>query len=189
MTTANGELLTRTSSNALPVNRINWREAVLLFGLGVGAVLLHAALRDKFDIAPGHQGLGWIALLMIGRTTSRYRWAGVTSALGAAGTAMLPMWGFGDPFRWLTYLLAGVTVDMAYFALNRWQNALWFLALIGGLAHMTKPLTRVLINELTGWPYGSLLYGVAYPAFTHFMFGAIGALVGGGLIWMLKRRR
>jgi hypothetical protein len=133
--------------------------------------------------------LGWIALLMIGRTTSRYRWAGVTSALGAAGTAMLPVLGFGDPFRWLTYLLAGATIDLAYVAFGRWQSALWFLALIGGLAHMTKPLTRVVINELTGWPYGSLLLGVVYPAFTHFLFGAIGALLGGGLMGFLKRRR
>lgn len=189
MTTANGELLTKTTSNALPVNQISWREAALLFGLGVAAVALHAALRDRFSLPPGHQGAAWIAFVMLGRTTSRYRWAAVTSALGAAGTAMLPMLGFGDPFRWLTYLLAGATIDVAYFALSRWQNALWFLALLGGLAHMTKPLTRVVINEFTGWPYGSLLYGVLYPTFTHFLFGALGAFMAGGLIGWLKRRR
>jgi hypothetical protein len=155
----------------------------------VGAVLIHTALRDRFSLPPGHQGVAWIAFVMLGRTTSRYRWAGVTSALGAAGTAMLPMLGFGDPFRWLTYLLAGATVDLAYFAVSRWQNALWFLAFIGGLAHMTKPLMRTVINELTGWPYGSLLLGVAYPVATHFMFGALGAFMGAGLIWLLKRRR
>jgi hypothetical protein len=189
MTTTIGELPTKTSSNASLVNRVGWREAALLFGLGVSAVLLHAALRDKFDIAPGHQGLGWIALLMIGRTTSRYRWAAVTSALGAAGAAILPVWGFGDPFRWLTYLLAGATVDLAYAAFGRWQTALWFLALVGGLAHAAKPLTRVVINELIGWPYGSLLLGAAYPVLTHFLFGVMGAFIGGGLIWFLKRRR
>src|SRR6185503_14133006 len=103
------------SSSSLVKDRFAWRELALLVGLGMAAVVLHAATRDLLQI-PGHQGLGWIALLMIWRTTSRYRWAAVTSAVGAAGFAMMPWWSFNDPFRWLTYLLAGATLDLLYLA-------------------------------------------------------------------------
>ncbi len=85
--------------------------------------------------------------------------------------------------------MAGLTVDLLYVALLRWQDKLWLLAIIGGLAHMTKPLVRVVINQVTGWPYGSLLWGVAYPAATHFAFGFLGALMGAGLILYLKRSK
>jgi hypothetical protein len=101
---------------------------------------------------------------------------------------MMPWWGFGDPFRWLTYFLAGATLDLLYLALWRWHDKAWLVALLGGLAHMTKPLMRVAISTVTGWPYGSLLWGVAYPAATHFVFGVFGALLGLGLMFMLHRR-
>jgi len=153
----------------------------------MAAVVLHAATRDLLQI-PGHQGLGWIALLMIWRTTSRYRWAAVTSAVGAAGFAMMPWWSFNDPFRWLTYLLAGAALDLLYLALLRWHDKLWLLAALGGAAHMTKPLVRVVISQFTGIPYGSLLWGVAYPAATHFVFGFVGALIGAGAVLYLRRQ-
>jgi hypothetical protein len=189
ITTTNGELLGGATSATFPVsNRVGWREAALLMGLGVGAVLLHVALRGRLELAPGHQGFFWIALLLTGRMTSRYHWAAALSSIGAAGTAMMPVWGFGDPFRWLTYLLAGLTVDLVYTTAYRWQSTVWFLAILGGLAHMTKPLVRVFINAVTGWPYGSILLGVAYPAFTHFVFGAAGALLAAGAISIYKRR-
>ena len=176
------------SSNAPDSVPLTWRAALWLLGLGVASVLLHAATRDLIDIAPGYQGIGWIALLLVGRTTSRTRWAGVTTAVGAGATAMLPVWGFGDPFRWLMPLLAGAALDLGFWALYRWHDSLWLLAVLGGLAHMTKPLSRVVISEFTGWPYGSLLWGVAYPSATHFLFGALGAAIGAGLILVVRRK-
>jgi len=175
------------SSNSLVSDRTTWRELSLLVGLGAAAVLIHAATRGGLDLAPGYQGVTWIAFLFMGRTTSRYRWAAVASAAGAAGTAMLPVWGFGDPFRWLTYFLAGAVVDVLYLLAARQTLPWWLIGVLGGLAHMTKPLTRVLINALTGWPYGSLLWGVVYPTTTHFVFGFLGALAGAGLLVAFHR--
>lgn len=189
MTTIGARLPKIWSSNVPDSAPLTWRGALWLLGLGVASVLLHVATRDSVDLAPGYQGLGWIALLLVGRTTSRTRWAGVTTAIGASGTAMLPMWGFGDPFRWLMPLLAGIALDFGYWALYRWQDKLWLLSVLGGLAHMTKPLSRVVISEFTGWPYGSLLWGVAYPSLTHFIFGAIGAAIGTGAILAWRRAR
>lgn len=189
MATTIGTLSPKTASNtSLASDRLTWREAALLLGLGAAAVLLHAATRGRLDLAPGYQGVALIAFFFMGRTTSRYRWAALLSATGAAGTAMLPVWGFNDPFRWLTYFLAGATVDALYLLVLRWPASIWLFGLVGGLAHMTKPLTRVGISLITGWPYGSLLWGVAYPAATHFIFGFIGALLGAGLLVALRRQ-
>lgn len=189
LNTIGARLPRNASSSSLVSDRVSVRELLLLAGLGAAAVLLHAATRGGLDLAPGYQGVAWIAFVVMGRTTSRYRWAGVAAAVGAAGTAMLPVWGFGDPFRWLTYFLAGATVDLLYLAALRFPQAWLLIGVIGGLAHMTKPLTRVVISLATGWPYGSLLWGVAYPSATHFAFGFIGALAGAGLLAGLRHLR
>src|SRR5258708_18579899 len=143
------------SNNSLTVNRSTALEILFLLTLGAVAVLIHAALRDRLGLPPGHQGTAWIALLLVGRVTSNKSWAGTMSAIGAGTTAMLPMLGFGDPFRWLTYLAAGITLDVGFWLATRWQNALWFLVILGGIAHATKPLLRLPISELAGIPDGS----------------------------------
>lgn len=185
--TAIGALWPESASSSYPIkNRVGLREAAFLAGLGMAAVCLHAAGRGLVEM-PGHQGLGWIGLLVAGRRRSQYRWAAVTSSVGAASLTMMPWWSFNDPFRWLTYLLAGVTLDVLYTGFCAFRRNPWLLALGGGLAHMTKPLARVGFAQLKGWPYGSLRWGVAYPAASHFMFGFVGALVSLGLMALARR--
>jgi hypothetical protein len=46
------------------------------------------------------------------------------------------------------------------------------------LAHATKPLGQLVINLITGWPFGSFRYGIAYPFASHLLFGMIGGLLG-----------
>jgi hypothetical protein len=149
---------------------------------GALAVALHAATRRRLELGPGHQGLTWIALLMIGRLTSNRRWAGATAALGAAGATLLPIWALGDPFLWVEYLTAGTVVDVSYGTFSIWRDKSWVLAVLGGLAHATKPLLRFGIIGFSGWHYESLIAGLPYPLTTHFAFGALGALFGTALI-------
>lgn len=149
---------------------------------GALAVALHAATRRRLELGPGHQGLTWIALLMIGRSTSRMRWAGATAALGAAGATFLPIWRLGDPFLWVEYLIAGTAVDVLHGTFSGWRVKLWVLAVFGGLAHATKPLLRFVITGFSGWRYESLMAGLPYPLTTHFVFGALGALIGAALL-------
>lgn len=167
------------------------REAVGLLALGALAVVLHAATRNTGDWAPGHQGVIWIGMVVLGRATTDARWAGATTAAGAAATSMMPVWGFEDPYRWLEYLIAGAVVDLAFVALARWVRHVWVVALIGGAAHTTKPLFRVGVDVVTGWPFGSLRWGVLYPGATHFAFGAIGAAAAAAAIQGVRgvRRR
>ena len=149
---------------------------------------VHGLVRGQVGLGPGHQGTIWIAMLVVGRGTSRLRWAGVTSSLGAAATAMLPFWGFGDPFRWLAYLLAGTTVDLACLSSRQWRRRLWILIPLGGLAHATKPVLRAWITGAAGWPYESLLGGLAYPTWSHAAFGMLGAAAGAALVASRTRR-
>jgi len=155
---------------------------------GALAVALHAATRRRLELGPGHQGLTWIALLMIGRLTSSRRWAGATAALGAAGATFLPIWRLGDPFLWIEYLTAGITVDVSYGKFSGWRDKPWVLALLGGFAHATKPLLRLVITGFSGWRYESLIAGLPYPLTTHFVFGALGALIGTALIGAMRYR-
>lgn len=183
MAEAIGGLLPGSSSSASRTSaRARLLEASALATLGAIAVVAHAATRRQIDLPPGHEGVVWMALVLVGRLTSRSRWAGATAAVGAAAVSMLPVWGFGDSFRWAEYLLTGVTLDVGYMAFTRWQSRLWFLALLGGVAFATKPLLRADISAVTGVPFGSLLLGVGYPTLTHFVFGLIGAGIGSAAV-------
>lgn len=188
MKTTTGSLPLKTGSSAYPNSAYaTLLEVVLLLGLGAAAVALHAAMRHRLEIGPGHQGLWWMAMLMMGRLTSRQRWAGMTTAAGAAGATFLPVWHLGDPLLWLAFALAGAVVDLGYRA---WMpssgRGLWALTLLGGVAHATKPLIRV-GEQAFGLRYESLLGGVAFPTASHFFYGAIGAFVG-SLLVLLRRR-
>jgi hypothetical protein len=187
MTTVNGELSVKTPSSSFPTStQLTRREALLLLGLGA----LIVALVRVFDLSlglPGHTGVQWLALLLVGRTTSNYRWASSVSGVGSAVVSLLPFWGFGDPLKWLSFLLVAVALDVLFNLFTRWGHAILFLAVIGGLAHAVKPLSRALISSVTGLQYTSLLTGVLYPTATHLLFGFIGAFVGAGMVWGYRR--
>lgn len=180
--------LKRSLSGTELTRGLTWVEALLLLGLGAGAVLLHAAFRCPLHL-PGHHGLEWMALLILARSASSYRWSASLSSLSASALSVLPLWGFGDPFTWLIYFLPGLVIDGSFHLGWRWRENLWFLAALGGLAHATKPLARVVISTISGWPYGSLLYGLAYPLGTHLLFGFLGGLLGAGLVMAARKQR
>lgn len=189
MQNTTGESWQRTLSNATDDEAtLTWPVALFLLALGVGAVALPAVLRLPLRL-PGHQGLIIMALLMAGRTGTRYRWATSVASVGAAATAALPLWGSTEPIGWLTYLLPGLLVDGALRVAPRWRASLPALALLAGVAHATKPLVRVAISALTGWQFGSLQGGLAYPLATHLVFGLIGGLLGAGVGLYAGRQR
>jgi hypothetical protein len=156
-------------------------EALLLIGGGVLAVVLHRAFDLSLGI-PGHHGIEWIALLTIGRATSRFRGAGSLTSMGASLASTLPFLHAGNPYTPLFYLIPGPLMDAAFRYLPRVANKLWFMILLGGLAHATKPIGQITLNLLTGWPFGSFRYGFLVPFSNHLLFGMIGGLLGGLLI-------
>ena len=175
------------SKDALSSLSLVWWEALLLLGCGALAVVLHQSFRFPLGL-PGRHGIEWMALLVLGRSTSRFRWAGSLTSTGAALTSLLPLWGMrDDPFIWLIFLLPGFVMDFVFYWVPELQSKLWFWVSLGGLAHATKPLVRWAISFGSGWAYGSLLYGVAYPLATHVLFGMAGGLLGAAISLAGKR--
>jgi hypothetical protein len=165
---------------------LSWWEALLLFGSGILAVVLHRA----FDLSlglPGHHGIEWMALLILGRASSRFRGAGTITSLGASLASMVPFLQGGNPFGWFFYLLPGLVVDAAFRYLPRVANQPGFLVLLAGLAHLTKPIAQWVLHLIIGWPFGSFRFGILYPFVGHLLFGMIGGLFGAWIVLGIRR--
>jgi hypothetical protein len=183
----NGILSQKIASKAFPTDwTVKWWEALLLIGSGVTAVLLHRATDLSLGL-PGHHGIEWMALMIIGRASSRFRGAGSLTSIGASFASTLPFLQGGNPYAWLFYLLPGIVMDFAFQYLPRYADKLWFLILLGGLAHVTKPIGQLTMNLITGWPFGSFRYGVLYPFASHLLFGMIGGLLGALILLGVRR--
>lgn len=184
----NGAFFQNSRSRTYPTEGLlTWWEALLLLGSGSLAVVLHQSFSLPLGL-PGHHGIEWMALLIIGRSFSRFKGAGTLASIGAAGTAMLPMFGaVRDPFIWLIYLLPGPIMDLAFRYLPKYAGTFWFMSILGGLAHISKPLFRLFITVISGWSYGSFRFGVVYPISSHFLYGMIGGLLGALIVLGVHR--
>jgi len=165
---------------------LKWWEALLLIGSGIMAVVLHRAYDLSLGL-PGHHGIEWMALMILGRASSRFRGAGTLTGIGASFASTTPLLHGENPFTWLFYLLPGPVMDFAFHYLPRFANKFWFLVLLSGLAHATKPIGQLTINLITGWPFGSFRFGVLYPFASHLLFGMIGGLLGALIVLGVQR--
>jgi hypothetical protein len=183
----NGESSLKKTSKSFQTDwSLSWIEALLLMGGGVMAVVLHRALDTSLGL-PGHHGIEWMAILIIGRASSRYRGAGTLTSIGASFASVLPFLSGENPFTWIYYLLPGLVMDLAYYYLPRHSNKLLFMVLLAGLAHVTKPIGQLSVNLLTGWPVGSFRFGILYPFASHLLFGMIGGLLGALIVLGIRK--
>jgi hypothetical protein len=183
----NGTFSPKTASKAFPTEwALTWWEALLLLGSGALAVVLHRTFDSGLGL-PGHHGIEWIALLIMGRSFSRFHGAGSLAGVGASLATAVPFLHTTNPFTWLFYLLPGPVMDLAFRYLPRYADKLWFLVVLGGLAHVTKPLGQLMINAIFGWPFGSFRFGVVYPTASHLLYGMLGGLLGALLVLGIHR--
>lgn len=183
----NGIAYPKSASRAFPTDwKLNKAEALLLISGGVLAVVLHRAFDMSLGL-PGHHGIEWMALLIMGRMSSRFRGAGTLASVGASLASTVPFLHGGNPYAWLFYLLPGISMDFAFRYLPRYANQIWFLVLLGGLAHLTKPIGQLIVNLITGWPFGSFRFGILYPFAGHILFGMIGGLLGASIVRGIRR--
>lgn len=184
----NGKSQLRTISKAFPVS-ISVLEVLFLVLLGVIAVVLRAKLRIPMQM-PGRHGLEVMALLMIGRKASDLPIATSISTLAASLMVLFPFMGFSDPSMPVIYLLMGVVIDVLYRFVRLFRENIILFSALGGIAYMVIPLSRIVVHFTTGYIYPSFARtGYLYPVFTHFLFGAGGALLAGAVVYAVKRGR
>ena len=183
--TAIGRWLHQTILKTSPVRRTDALTAALvLFSIGALAILLRTQLRFPMNI-PGRHGILVMFLIMIGRAASTQKIAGFYSGLGASIMLLFPFIGLKDPWLPLIYVVMGIALD--YFVYlsrsNSRLNIYLVYALIGGTVYMLIPLSRFCIHLLTGFTYTEFVkHPIPVPFITHFIFGAIGSLLGSALV-------
>jgi hypothetical protein len=161
---------------------------VVLFGIGILAILLHARLRTPLNI-PGHHGLEFMAIITAGRVASNIKWASSISSLGIGFILLFPVFGFKDPFMGFNYMLPGIFIDIFYNLTRYFKWQLFIMALIAGCAYLLIPISRLFIHALTGYPYSSFIkFGYFIPVVNYFLFGLAGGFFGSGITMAIKRK-
>jgi len=167
-------------------------ENLLLMGLGALAIVLHARLRTPLHL-PGHHGIEFMAVLVVGRMMSRLPLASTISSFGIVLMLLVPILGFKDPLTATYYLIPGLMLDLCYnlFSTNKYKVAL--VSLFAGLSYMMIPVARYIFGLATGYFQPSLLKsGVVITILLFFMFGAGGGFLGAGgyssIQKMIKRK-
>ncbi|MBI5541950.1 MAG: hypothetical protein HY951_17980 [Bacteroidia bacterium] len=183
----NGNVLQRNISKVFP-NKIAATsvEILFLFLMGVLAMLIHAKLRIPMHL-PGKNGLLFMMIVVSSCAASRFSFGASLTCFGSASLLMFANLGFDDPFMPIVYILLGVFMDLIFGISKLFKSNVFIVAIASGFCWMLIPLIRSGISLITGFPYQSLLGGVAYPLFTHFIFGLLGGLIGAGLVYFANK--
>jgi hypothetical protein len=156
-------------------------EIILLLGVGMIAILLHAKLRIPMHL-PGKQGVLFMALILTGKGLSRFPYAASLSGIGAASLLLIPGLGFHDPFMALNYLFLGCIIDLAAGFTSKFKSSTWIVAIACGACWIFIPLFRLAMSLIVAMPQGAFRSGILYPLFTHLVFGIAGGLVAAGIL-------
>ena len=187
-----GRLLQRTLSKVFPTSLSkSLVELFLLFTIGLLAIVLRTRVKLDFNI-PGIHGIFVMMLFMCARVASTRKVAVSISGLAASAFLLISFAGLKDPYLPLIYFLMGAGLDIMYVFTRKWNALprLALLVLVGGLAYMIIPFSRMLIHFMTGFPYSTFLRnGFLIPNISHFFFGATGAFLGAGLVLSYKSRK
>jgi len=167
---------------------LNVAEIVLLLGLGVLAVTLHARLRYPLHL-PGHHGIEFMALLIFGKKISHFKFSSTVFSIGAGMFLMLPFLGVKDPLAPIVYMLPGLFIDIVYYFIPNLKRRFIVGLIAGGLAYASIPLFRIVMMVFTGYQYKSVIVnGPIIPVIMFFGFGLVGTLFITGVLKAINSR-
>jgi hypothetical protein len=169
------------------IRQVKWLEILALMGLGLILAVVQANLRLPLKL-PGWRGIIWLTPLISTRLlTSHFAAASITGLSAAGFSLLLGVRAFPD--EWLFYFVVGELIDIAYHKSQIWQKQVWFWAIIAGLVHLLKPLTKVVMSLSGVGSYGAASSGLIYPLLTHLLFGLIAGAMGATIVLAAKNRR
>jgi hypothetical protein len=182
----NGKLHQKTILKAFQINKSLAVEILIPFIFGITAMAAHARFKMHLGI-PGHQGIIFMALLLLARKTSKIKWSSLLFSAGVGSILYLPFMGFNDPFVAFVYLWPGILFDLFYVPNTSKQPKIWFIALIGGLAYSAIPVSRFILGIITGIMHKSVAANFEFTFISFFIFGLLGSIVGSGSYNLIKR--
>lgn len=162
-------------------------EILLLILTGVFIATLRAYLRVPLNI-PGRHGIEVMGILIAARMLSGQSFASSITMLAGGAMMFLPFMGYKDPTIPIMYMMMGFSLDFFWSQLKLNTKNAYVVALIGGLTYMMIPVLRLGIHFSGLYFISSFAkHGIFIPILSHFLFGALGTLVGFGIIKSLKR--
>lgn len=145
-----------------------------------------AVLRVPIHV-PGHSGITWMAILVVGRALVRKRWAGTALGLVSGILAVAVVGGREGLLLWLKYLTPGMVMDLAALLSAERLGSPAVGAIAGAVANTAKLVTSLIVSLALGIPTGYLALGLGLSATTHVVFGALGGWLGSTVFRLLKR--
>jgi hypothetical protein len=172
------------SSNTDLTHKPAWHLAILL-GAGMLIAILHQSFHWPLKM-PGHHGMELMAIMMLVRQASPYRYAATTASFG--NVLVSSIFSHEQLIQQIIFILQGLLIDKVYPSLDKRRNHLglhtWVIgvALLAGAAHTIKPMVKWMMQTGLNIPAGSLVNGLAFPTVSHLIFGFIGGAIG-ALAW------
>ena len=164
------------------------RELVVLALLAALVAVSKAFLRLPLHV-PGHTGITWMAILLVGRALVRKPYAGTLMGFVSGVLAVAIVGGREGLLLWVKYLAPGVIMDLgALLSGERLDNPYVGLA-VGAIANVAKLLSSLIVSLMLGIPAGYLVVGLGLAMTTHIVFGALGGWLGTLVLRTLRRLR
>jgi len=161
-------------------------ELILITLFAALIVVAKIALRFPIQV-PGHSGLFWIAIVIVGAGIVPKR--GAASLIGLSSgilATFLGMGDFGGLSTWLSYTMVGVGVELSLWLLQNPENV-FIGALAGALGHTGKFIVKWVLGMLTGAPLGFVALGLVWSLLNYLLWGALGGALGALTLRALRR--
>lgn len=154
----------------------------------VSALIIGAKfyLRVSLHI-PGHSGLFWMALIVIGVGLVRRPGAGTLIGLLTAILATILVPGRQGILTGAKYFIPGLLFDILTPLMGNRLHRPLVAMVIAASANVAKLLTAYVLGVIAGIPSGFLALGIGLATTTHLVFGALGGLLGSLVLKRLMR--
>jgi|GEM_PF-276375 len=179
----------RSSSSDRPGEGFIWsltlREAIALVLVADLMILGKMLVRIPIHV-PGHSGIVWVALMLIGWGLVPKRGAGLLMGLIAGVLATLFGMGSQGILVVVRYAAAGLVLDVMATAFRGNLQNIGVAAIVGACVHLAKLTSMLLVGVIMQLPMTFLAAGLGFSATTHVVFGAIGGVLAALVLRQLR---